>query len=166
MFHCLVIKVFCLATSFILYHIFPHLSTTFFKFFRSFFKPSCGFLWFLSFPATACSLYHLFRYLSTVFFIFLKSIQIVSISEAVLCDSSFTLPLSFSCVNPFFYFFTKSSKKGCKRCGGVPDLKLPHLYPCFFPDSSIQENGLNHNVKSPSYTIRRNKSMESSGRQS
>ena len=35
MFHCLVIKVFCLATASLDYHIFQHLSTTFFKFFRS-----------------------------------------------------------------------------------------------------------------------------------
>ena len=43
MFHCLVIKVFCLATALLDYHIFQHLSTTFFKFFRCFFQPPMRF---------------------------------------------------------------------------------------------------------------------------
>ena len=39
-FHCLVIKVVCLATACLLYHISFSLSRTFFKFFRSFFNSS------------------------------------------------------------------------------------------------------------------------------
>ena len=109
-FHCLVIKVVCLATACLLYHIFQILSSTFskvFKIFRILSKVVC----FCRSVQATWLLYHKFSHLSTVNLNFLKIVLFFSISEAISCDSLFTIPLSQGIVKHFLqkslYFFVQ-----------------------------------------------------------
>ena len=113
MFHCLVIKVVrcqLFATAYLDYHIWKILSRTFFKVFRSVFQRISSPSFFLSVQATWL-LYHKFSRLSTVNLNFLKTILFFSISEAIPCDSLFTIPLSQGIVKHFLqkslYFFVQ-----------------------------------------------------------
>ena len=113
MFHCLVIKVVCLATACSLYHISFSLSSTFFKFFQSFSNssgfPNCSSdLWLSAlfkrldyFNTKVLSCQALFK----ISFFFQKSIWIVLIWETIISDSSTNITLLSPTVNPFFYFF-------------------------------------------------------------
>ena len=95
-FHCLVIKVVCLSTACLLYHIRFALSRTFFKFFRSFSNSSA---FPESFPdARLSALFKRLNYFNTfvsscqalflISFFFQKSYQIVSFKETIISDSS------------------------------------------------------------------------------
>ena len=105
MFHCLVIKVLCLSvsqTARLLYHIHLSLSSTFFKFFRSFFDV-CA-----SLSGDSFTLSHPHRIVNN-FFAFFKTFQIVCSEETILRDSSVRITLSNRAVNTFLNFFTKTS---------------------------------------------------------
>ena len=92
-FHCLVIKVVCLATACLLYHISFSLSRTFFKVFRT--LPDFGTV-LLNCDCRLCSsdlitLTHLFQVVKHFFkflFFFQKSYQIVSFKETIISDIS------------------------------------------------------------------------------
>ena len=97
------------ATARLLYHIFQILSSTFskvFKIFRILSKVVC----FCRSVQATWLLYHKFSHLSTVNLNFLKTILFFSISEAIPCDSLFTIPLPQGIVKHFLqknpYFFT------------------------------------------------------------
>ena len=95
-FHCLVIKVVCLATAFLLYHISFSLSSTFFNFFQSF-SNSSGFrncssdLW-LSALFKRLDYFNMFvlscQALFLISFFFQKSSWIISFQETIISDSS------------------------------------------------------------------------------
>ena len=109
-FHCLVIKVVCLATACLLYHISFSLSSTFFKFFSKFFelfRISELFFWSVIVGSVQATwlLYHKFSHLSTVNLNFLKTFLFFSISEAIPCDNLFTIPPPQGIVK---HFFTKN----------------------------------------------------------
>ena len=90
------------ATACLLYHIFQILSSTFFiKFFQTFKKLYKVVCFCRSVQATWL-LYHKFSHLSTVNLNFLKTILFFSISEAIPCDSLFTIPLPQGIVKHFF----------------------------------------------------------------
>ena len=72
MFHCLVIKVLCLSTACLLYHIPFPLSSTFFKFFLTF--PKFGILWDVRLIDILFTLSCIQTFVNN-FFIFLKSFQ-------------------------------------------------------------------------------------------
>ena len=104
MFHCLVIKVVCLATAYLLYHICFSLSSTFskvFQIFKKLYKVVC----FCRSVQATWLLYHKFSHLSTVNLNFLKIVLFFSISEAIPCDSLFTIPPPQGIVK---HFFTKN----------------------------------------------------------
>ena len=99
------------ATACSLYHIFQILSSTFFiKFFQTFKKLYKVVCFCRSVQATWL-LYHKFSHLSTVNLNFLKIVLFFSISEAIPCDSLFTIPLSQGIVKHFLqkslYFFVQ-----------------------------------------------------------
>ena len=94
------------ATACLLYHIFQILSSTFSKVFKIFKILSKAVCFCRSVQATLL-LYHKFSHLSTVNLNFLKTILFFSISEAIPCDSLFTIPLSQGIVKHFLQNLTK-----------------------------------------------------------
>ena len=107
MFHCLVIKVVSPSSLcdslFTLSHLF-HLVKNFFQKFLSFFEIFKSVCFCHSVLATRL-LYHKFSRLSTVILNYLKSYLLFSISEAIPCDSSFTIPLPKGNVKHFLQIF-------------------------------------------------------------
>ena len=114
MFHCLVIKVVCLSSlcdspftlsylSDLVKHFFPKV----FQIFKKLYKVVC----FCRSVQATWLLYHKFSRLSTVNLNFLKTILFFSISEAIPCDSLFTIPLPQGIVKHFLqkslYFFVQ-----------------------------------------------------------
>ena len=104
MFHCLVIKVVCLSTACLFYHVVFDLSRTFLSFFKTFQMNFCDsllisnsftlshssvpvkyffqvfsrhFLMSVCRSQATCLLYHMFVSLSTIIFVFFKTFQIV-----------------------------------------------------------------------------------------
>ena len=114
MFHCLVIKVVCLSSLcdslFTLSYLSDLVKYFFIKFFQTFKKLYKVVCFCRSVQATWL-LYHKFSHLSTVNSNFLKTILFFSISEAIPCDSLFTIPLSQGIVKHFLqkslYFFVQ-----------------------------------------------------------
>ena len=120
MFHCLVIKVVCLSSlcdSLFTLPYLPNLVKHFFQKFLRFFSKVFEIFKILSKVVVFCRsvqatwlLYHKFSHLSTVNSNFLKTILFFSISEAIPCDSLFTIPLPQGIVKHFLqknpYFFT------------------------------------------------------------
>ena len=113
MFHCLIIKVVCLSSlcdslftlsylSDLVKHLFHKV---FFQTFKKLYKVVC----FCRSVQATWLLYHKFSHLSTVNLNFLKTILFFSISEAIPCDSLFTIPLPQGIVKHFLqknlYFF-------------------------------------------------------------
>ena len=112
MFHCLVIKVVCLSSlcdSLFTLSYLSNLVKHFFQKFLRFQNLSKAVCFCRSVQATWL-LYHKFSHLSTVNSNFLKTILFFSISEAIPCDSLFTIPLPQGIVKHFFtkkfIFFT------------------------------------------------------------
>ena len=114
MFHCLVIKVVCLSslcdslfTLSYLSNLVKHFFSKVFKIFKILSKAVC----FCRSVQTTWLLYHKFSHLSTVNSNFLKTILFFSISEAIPCDSLFTIPLPQGIVKHFLqkslYFFVQ-----------------------------------------------------------
>ena len=110
MFHCLVIKVVCLSSLFDSLFTLSYLSDLvkhFFQTFKKLYKVVC----FCRSVQATWLLYHKFSHLSTVNLNFLKIILFFSISEAIPCDSLFTIPLSQGIVKHFLqkslYFFVQ-----------------------------------------------------------
>ena len=108
MFHCLVIKVVCLSslcdslfTLSYLSNLVKHFFSKVFKIFKILSKVVC----FCRSVQATWLLYHKFSHLSIVNLIFLKTILFFSISEAIPCDSLFTIPLPQGIVK---HFFTKN----------------------------------------------------------
>ena len=98
------------STAYLLYHIFQILSSTFskvFQIFKKLYKVVC----FCRSVQATWLLYHKFSHLSTVNLNFLKTILFFSISEAIPCDSLFTIPPPQGIVKHFFtknpYFFVQ-----------------------------------------------------------
>ena len=113
MFHCLVIKVVCLSSLCDSLFTLSYLSDLVKHFFQKFFRPSRSCI--KSFVSVV--LFKRLDYfiissvdLSTVNLNFLKTILFFSISEAIPCDSLFTIPLPQGIVKHFLqknpYFFT------------------------------------------------------------
>ena len=114
MFHCLVIKVVCLSSLCDSLFTLSYLSDLVKHFFQKFlkFSRSCLKLFFFCRSVQATwLLYHKFSHLSTVNSNFLKTILFFSISEAIPCDSLFTIPLPQGIVKHFLqkslYFFVQ-----------------------------------------------------------
>ncbi len=114
MFHCLVIKVVCLSslcdslfTLSYLSNLVKHFFQKFLRFSRILSKVVC----FCRSVQATWLLYHKFSHLSTVNLNFLKTILFFSISEAIPCDSLFTIPLPQGIVKHFLqkslYFFVQ-----------------------------------------------------------
>ena len=114
MFHCLVIKVVCLSslcdslfTLSYLSDLVKHFFQKFFQTFKKLYKVVC----FCRSVQATWLLYHKFSHLSTVNLNFLKTILFFSISEAIPCDSLFTIPLPQGIVKHFLqkslYFFVQ-----------------------------------------------------------
>ena len=108
MFHCLVIKVVCLSslcdslfTLSYLSDLVKHFFQKFFQTLKKLYKVVC----FCRSVQATWLLYHKFSHLSTVNLNFLKIILFFSISEAIPCDSLFTIPLPQGIVK---HFFTKN----------------------------------------------------------
>ena len=114
MFHCLVIKVVCLSslcdslfTLSYLSNLVKYFFSKVFKIFKILSKVVC----FCRSVQATWLLYHKFSHLSTVNLNFLKTILFFSISEAIPCDSLFTIPLPQGIVKHFLqkslYFFVQ-----------------------------------------------------------
>ena len=110
MFHCLVIKVVCLSSLFdslftlsYLSDLVKHFFIKFFQTFKKLYKVVC----FCRSVQATWLLYHKFSHLSTVNLNFLKIILFFSISEAIPCDSLFTIPLPQGIVKHFLQNLTK-----------------------------------------------------------
>ena len=114
MFHCLVIKVVCLSSLCDSLFTLSYLSDLVKHFFQKFFRPSRSCIKSVCFCRSVQAtwlLYHKFSHLSTVNSNFLKTILFFSISEAIPCDSLFTIPLPQGIVKHFLqkslYFFVQ-----------------------------------------------------------
>ena len=113
MFHCLVIKVVCLSSLCDSLFTLSYLSNLVKHFFKSFkiFKILSKAVCFCRSVQATWLLYHKFSHLSTVNLNFLKTILFFSISEAIPCDSLFTIPLPQGIVKHFLqkslYFFVQ-----------------------------------------------------------
>ena len=107
MFHCLIIKVVCLSSLCDSLFTLSYLSNLVKHFFKSFkiFKILSKAVCFCRSVQATWLLYHKFSHLSTVNLNFLKTILFFSISEAIPCDSLFTIPLPQGIVK---HFFTKN----------------------------------------------------------
>ena len=107
MFHCLVIKVVSLSSLCDSLFTLSYLSNLVKHFFKSFkiFKILSKAVCFCRSVQATWLLYHKFSHLSTVNLNFLKTILFFSISEAIPCDSLFTIPLPQGIVK---HFFTKN----------------------------------------------------------
>ena len=114
MFHCLVIKVVSLSalcdslfTLSYLPNLVKHFFSKVFEIFQTVSKVVC----FCRSVQATWLLYHKFSHLSTVNLNFLKTILFFSISEAIPCDSLFTIPLPQGIVKHFLqkslYFFVQ-----------------------------------------------------------
>ena len=114
MFHCLVIKVVCLSslcdslfTLSYLSNLVKHFFSKVFKIFKILSKAVC----FCRSVQATWLLYHKFSHLSIVNLNFLKTFSFFSISEAIPCDSLFTIPLPQGIVKHFLqkslYFFVQ-----------------------------------------------------------
>ena len=106
-FHCLVIKVVCLATACLLYHISFSLSRTFFKFFQSFSNsfgfPNCSPDQWLSALFKRLDYFNPFvlncQALFQISFFYQKSIWIISFQETIISDSSTNITPEMTNVN-------------------------------------------------------------------
>ena len=117
MFHCLVIKVVCLSslcdslfTLSYLSDLVKHFFQKFFQTFKKLYKVVC----FCRSVQATWLLYHKFSRLSTVNLNFLKTILFFSISEAIPCDSLFTLSYLPNLVKHFFQKFLRFSRSCLK----------------------------------------------------
>ena len=124
MFHCLVIKVVSPSSLcdslFTLSYLFRLVKNFFQKFLRFFetFKSVC----FCHSVQATHLLYHKFSRLSTVILNYLKSYLLFSISEAIPCDSLFTIPLPQGNVKHFLQIFSPFS---CTKFQPSKQIELP-----------------------------------------
>ena len=124
---------FCLATAFILYHIFPHLSISFFKFFEVFFQT---FMWFSVVSVVSCdSLFTISSFqifVNSLFYFSEINLNCLNFRSSSLRQLVYFTTFIIMC-QPLFLFFYKILKKRLQTLWGSSRSETPPPLSLLFP---------------------------------